>query len=183
MTLPHRIRLPMSSPTDNLHSFRDGHLSAGLETGVNGLLACVIDQPCANTAARTDDATQSSYIMGGIAAAIGGHIELNRSDKATFAKEARPVARQDCRMKTWWLSLRRSKHRATARYPFHARPVSKSPRPPTPSQCYARRGPRAAGSRRGTAQQANGSPPRRTSGLKAVKIQTTRAPLLSTHRG
>ena len=78
---------------DILPSFREGNLAAGLETGVNGLLARVIDPPVANAAAPAGDAPKSNtlyYILGGIAAAIAGLVGLSRYNKAKFAKEPCP---------------------------------------------------------------------------------------------
>ncbi|MBU2993415.1 TPM domain-containing protein [Octadecabacter sp. 1_MG-2023] len=78
---------------DIIGHFRDDDFAQGLEAGVDGLLARLIDPPAANdTATPTTDTTEGSggtlyYILGAIVAGIAGLVGLNRRSAAKFAAQ------------------------------------------------------------------------------------------------
>lgn len=80
--------------SDLLPFFRDDNFAAGIEAGVDGLLARVIDAPAPNTATQTPSTGDSEgsgntlyYIIGGVVAAIAGLVGLNRRNAAKFAAQ------------------------------------------------------------------------------------------------
>ena len=158
----------------------------GLEIGVNGDLARMIDPPAANRAASACHAAQSSTlynILGGIAAAIAGLVGLSRYNKAKFAKELCPSCGKTGMQKENVVPIAatveaQGEGEVRISCPSCAHVTVTS----TPPQSYARRSPRAVGRQRAATRQANGSPPRRAWGLNVVRTRTTHAPLLSGRR-
>ncbi|MCF2903836.1 TPM domain-containing protein [Octadecabacter sp. CECT 8868] len=78
---------------DIIGHFRNDDFAQGLDAGVDGLLARLIDPPAANdTATPKTGSTESSgntmyYILGAIAAGIAGIVGLNRRSAAKFAAQ------------------------------------------------------------------------------------------------
>ena len=78
---------------DILPLFRDENYSAGLDAGVDGLLARVIAPPPANSTAQSQTSDDESsgnalyYVLGAVVAGIAGLIGLNRRNAAKFATQ------------------------------------------------------------------------------------------------
>ena len=77
---------------DIVPHFRDGNFSAGIESGVDGLLTRVINPAPANAQPGGSDAAAGSgntlyYILGAIGVAIAGIFGLNRRNAAKFAAQ------------------------------------------------------------------------------------------------